>query len=552
MPDPEDIKAVKDLLQTILKAKKNLRIYPSNNPIYTKTVEDTYRRLMAVLEYHDELPLRITRNEIFFGGEPVYKGMGKDDNLALFFSRDGVKELTINSGITKEEFQAFLEITAYDFDREDVADDVVTLMWSKDFMNITYTVDDSLLVEESEEGYEEEAVRQAKEKAADDDDLHRAYADALKSEETLKEIQLVPITDKDRKMVAAFKERAAQDRKSKLIDILYEMLLQSEGFYEFHEIVAITGSALEYSVREGDIRSAIEILWRAKTFDGKSVTGFSPKEELNHIFRVAESPEMVRLIGDMLDEEPGIEDAVFQEYVSFLSKDAIPQFMTILGELKTIKARKSVVNALVFLGKKDISTLVRGLADSRWYVVRNIIFILRRIGDPRALGYLLRAVGHSDPRVRKEMLRTLGEIGGQKAAVAVRDCLDDPEPFVRTTAARALGTIGSDYAKKVLMDRISSKKFLNSDFNEKKEFFEVLSRWNDSTVTDFLTKTVRKRVFFKRAKYNEMKAAAAYALGLIGNQECLPALEKLRKSGNKFLSDYAYNAMKRIEYGRQG
>ncbi len=552
MLDPEDVKSTKDLVQAFLKARKNLRIYPSNNPMYAKTVEQTYQRLASIMEFQDEVTLRFTRNEILCGGEPVFKGTGKDDNLALFFSRDGVKDLTFKSGISTDEFQEFLEVMSYDLDREDVSDDVVTLMWGKDFHNITYTVDESMLLEEDEERYEEEAVRQAKERAAEDDDIHKAYADALRSEETTKEIQLMPITDKDLSVLESLKEKAFRDKKSVLVDILYEMLFQTKDYYEFHEMVSLIGSCLEYAIRDKHIGPAIEIMWRAKAFDDKAITGFDAKEELDHIFHKAESPEMIKLIGEMLDEESGIEDSVLQDYVSFLSKNAIPQFMIILGELKNIKSRKSVVNALVFLGKKDISTLVRGLSDRRWYVVRNIIYILRKIGDSRAVDYLLRVSGHSDPRVRNEALRTLGEIGGEKAAVAVGECLDDPEPFVRTAAARALGAIYSDIAKSMLMARISDKNFLNADFNEKKEFLEVLSRWRDTQVLDFMIKVVKKRVFFKRVKYNELKAAAAYALGLMGNRDALPALDKLRKSGNKLVSDYSYSAIKRIEHGRQG
>ncbi len=550
MPDTEDIKSIKDLLQVILKARKNLRIYPANNPIYSKTIENAYGKISSILEYLDEISLRMTRNEILFGGEPVFKGVGMDDNLALFFSRDGLKELTFKDGLSQEEFQEFLEITTYDFESEDTTDDIVTLLWGKDFKHITYQVDESMLMEEDEEQYEEEAVKQVKDRSADEDDLQKAYTDALKSEETAKEIQLVPITDKDRRALVAYKEKAGQDRTSKIVDVLNEMLLQTQDFYEFHEITSIVAGALEYSIRQKDLKTAIEIMWRAKTFDDKAISGFDAREELNHIFGAAENPETIKFIGEILDEEPGIDDAVFQEYVSFLSKESVPHFMTILGELKTIKARKSVVNALVFLAKKDISPLVKGLSDKRWYVVRNIIYILRKIGDPKALSYLLRASGHSDPRVRKEMLKTLGEIGGQKAVAAIRECMDDPEPFIRTTAARALGSIGSDSAKLVLIEKLSDNRFLNTDFNEKKEFFEVLATWREGSVHDFLMKIIKKTPFFKRAKYNEMKACAAHTLGLIGSRDALPTLEKMRKSGNKSISEHAYAAMKRIEHGR--
>jgi HEAT repeat protein len=550
MSEPEDVIGVRNLIHAIQKARKNLRIYPANNPVYTNIVEQTYQRLASVLEFQDELSLRFTKNDILYGSDPVFHSEGKDDNLALFFSRDGVKDLTFKSGISMDEFQEFLKIASYDLDKEDIADDVVTLMWGKDFKNINYTVDESTLIEEDEEKYEEGAVKQVKDRAAEKDDVQRAYSDALRSEETVKEIRLVPITNKDLKILASLREKFSQDKKSKLADILYEMLLQTQDHAEFREIASLIGSCLEYCMRERRIDTAVEIMWRAKSFDDKSITGFNAREELSLVFRKAESAEMIKILGDMLDEEPGIEGRVFRDYVSFLSKNAIPQFMIILGELKTIKARKSVVNALVFLGKKDISTLVRGLSDSRWYLVRNIIYILRKIGDPKAVDYLLRASGHSDPRVRKEMLRALGEIGGEKAAAAVGECLDDPEPFVRTSAARALGAIGTETAMKMLMSRISHKNFLNADFNEKKEYFEALSRWHDSRVQDFLLKIVKKRVFFKRMKYGELKAGAAYALGLMGNKDTLPALDKLRKSGNRLVSGHSYAAIKRIEHGR--
>jgi HEAT repeat protein len=98
-----------------------------------------------------------------------------------------------------------------------------------------------------------------------------------------------------------------------------------------------------------------------------------------------------------------------------------------LGELKTIRARRSVIDALIALGKKDIQALSKGLEDHRWYVVRNIIYILRKIGDKRATEYLLKTVRHADVRVRKEVIKALGELGGREVVQTLRECLNDPE-----------------------------------------------------------------------------------------------------------------------------
>ncbi len=551
MADAEELKSVRDLIQSFLKAKKNLRIYPPNNPIYSKTVEDNFARLQDVFELIGSLSLQFTRNEIFFDGDSVFKGAGKEDNLALFFSRDGVREVTFENTVTVEEYQAFLEILAFDFDREDVADDVVTLMWEKDFENIKYVVDESVLLEEDEEEYENEAVSQAKDRSATDDDLAKAYAYALKSEEQTREVTLVPVSQKDVRMVEELIKRSGYDKKRRLINILFDMLMQATNFFEFHEITSIIESTLDYSLRENDIQAAIEILKRAKVCSASKKIRSEIAKELHHICMFAGSEEIVKRLGEMLDTEPGIEPGVFQEYIIFLTKESVPHFIKILGELKTIGARKNVVNTLIFLGKKDISVFAKSLRDPRWYVVRNIIYVLRKIGNPRAVDFIVSAVGHSDPRVRKEVLLTLGDLGGERATVTVRACLDDPEPFVRTTAAKALGSIGSDFAKYSLLERLTDKRFLFAEFNEKKECYEVLASWKDDAVFDFLMKALKKRAIFKRAKYNELKAAAAHALGIFGDRSALPALEKLRRSNKRLLSEHAYGAIKRIEYGKR-
>ena len=119
----------------------------------------------------------------------------------------------------------------------------------------------------------------------------------------------------------------------------------------------------------------------------------------------------IKLLGELLDSGIEINEKIWDEYVAFLDKNAIQPFITILGELKSIPARKNVINALISLGRKDIQSLAKGLYDSRWYVVRNIIYILGKIGDKVAVDYLLKTVNHSDIRVRKEGIKAMGELG---------------------------------------------------------------------------------------------------------------------------------------------
>ncbi len=224
--------------------------------------------------------------------------------------------------------------------------------------------------------------------------------------------------------------------------------------------------------------------------------------------------------------------------------------MKIIGEIKTIHVRKKVIEALVLLGRKDIRTLARGLDDNRWYVVRNIVYILRMIRDKVAIEYFLRTIRHGDIRVRKEVIRALGELGGQGVLQALKECLDDPDAQVRTASARAMGNIGSEAAKRIILEKISGKGFKGKDFEEKKELYGVLSTWKDKEVFEFLIRALNKRSFFGRASNNENKACAAYCLGLLGNKDALPFLYKHRDSKNKLLREFSQAAINRIEHGQ--
>jgi HEAT repeat protein len=274
------------------------------------------------------------------------------------------------------------------------------------------------------------------------------------------------------------------------------------------------------------------------------------KRYAKKILMRASGDTIINLLGEVLDSGQEIEEKVIEDFVKYLDKAAIASFMKILGELKSIHARKIVIDALIHLGTKDISALSKGLNDSRWYVVRNIIYILRKIGDKRAVDYLLKTIRHGDIRVKKEVIRALGELGGGGVLQALRECLDDPEIQVRVASLKAFGTMGSEAAKRIIMNKVSEKNFKDKEFEEKREFFEVLARWKDREIFGFLSGILKSKTFFGKTKNYENRACAAYGLGLIGNPEALSLLNKCKNDSNKLLREITHAAIKRIENGQ--
>ena len=545
----EDIREAKEILQNLIKAKKNIRMYPENNPIYQKTLDDAFGRFSGYLDYRDEFKLQIKQHSISFDAEDIYTNMEKEDNLALFFFKDGLRELTFKKGLTREELEEFLKIIAREYDREEIDDDVVTLLWERDFQNIHYVVDEAFLVDIDEEDYETKAEQQVREQVTEDNELMKAYADGFQEEER-GELSVVPLTESDLQMLLRELEKDATGKTEKLVSILFELIYLSEKQAEIHETFRFIRDAVSFCMRHGDLSLVIQIMKRTLGIMEEPSLKESGKDYFRTLSQYLGQQETVGHLAEILDSAVEIDPQVYEEFIGYFDKNAIQPLIHYLGELKTIRARKHVIDALIALGRKDIHSVAKGLDDKKWYLVRNIIYVLRKIADRRATEYLLRTVRHSDIRVRKEGIKALGELGGHDVIQTLRECLDDAEPEIRMAAARAFGTIGTEVAKKILLEKISNKMFREKDFEEKKAFYEVLVRWKDEGIFDFLMTVLRKKTFFGRARNDEMRACAAFTLGLLGMQDALPELQALRESGSDLLRDFASAAIRKLEHER--
>lgn len=541
----EDAGLVTEIIQGIIKAKKILKIYPPNNPIYIKTAEGLYRKIKDHLDVHGGIQLKFRQNEIIFNNEQVYNNPQKEDNLALFFFKDGVREITILQDLTRKEFEDFMSILNTDFENVALDDDIVTLLWEHDFEHIKYIVDeDALSAEEEEE--REKIYQEVKDKSHTQDDLERAYQDGLKETEKL-ESSLVPVSESELKsIISEIQEEDTHSKIDKIIMILYELFYQTKEKPLFSELVTFAENVVVYCIKNADFRNAVSMVNSIKSIIRDSSAGEDNIKALNRIFASINSDDIIQEIGRVIDSDAQIEDSELKAFVRNLDKTSLPYFMQLMGELQSIRGRRLVMDIISVIGKLDMETLSKGLYDSRWYVVRNIICILGKIADRTAIEHLSKPLSHPDPRVRKEALKTMGGIGNQNILPHLKSALNDEDPSVRMSVARILGTLKTEAAKKILIDEKSKKDFASKDFTEKKEFYEAITHWKDQDIKEFLSAALNKKKFWGRRKNDETRACAAYAIGIIGDTDALPYLEKAQASKNKLLKTFSTAAIKQL------
>jgi HEAT repeat protein len=156
------------------------------------------------------------------------------------------------------------------------------------------------------------------------------------------------------------------------------------------------------------------------------------------------------------------------------------------------------------------------MKDSRWYVVRNMAYILGLMKDPKGVKYLKELVKHEEPRVRREAIRALGAIGDLESRNLLVGFLESPDALVRIPAARVLASLREKRALPILLKLIEGKELPNRDGEEKKAIFEAIGQLGSDDLLLLLQKILFRREILQRRKTEEMREGAALALALMG------------------------------------
>ncbi len=166
---------------------------------------------------------------------------------------------------------------------------------------------------------------------------------------------------------------------------------------------------------------------------------------------------LIRGIGNM-----GMDDLALLGRILSYFKEGLPEMLLRhLGEEGSISGRKRLSSFLVGLGRAALPAIIGSLHDERWYLVRNLVMILGKIGDSSCIEEIFSHLYHGHFRVQKEVLITLSLIGDDRAVLPIRRILlnrnKKVEPRLQVEAATALKRIGCAKSRRVLQEGLNDK-----------------------------------------------------------------------------------------------
>ncbi len=536
----EAIVAAKDLFNTFVKTIKAFRLYPAENPALTGFIDQTYEKFQLFLKKYHYFILKIEENGFFFRDVALYENPDLKTSLAFQFYKDGLREIRFMEGLEAWEIHGLLDILKRSDNINKLEDDLVTLMWEKEFLHISYLAEDPYLAEtaagipENVSQFREKVNYEAPPAHANEDGDQEE--EALDDYEILKTVESYSPMEVDRSVYSLTPEELERLRKEvenetdpslvfNVVDILFEILALEKSPEPFQEIIQVLQRLLDALVTTGKFQKASDLLSRLniilKTYE---LQDWQVKI-IERITERAGEPQSIEEIGKILDkgEELRLEEA--SHYLRLLKPNSIRPLIKVLGELNNSKARRMLCEVLIILGKGNLDLITPFIDDQRWYLVRNVTYILGRIGKEAILPAIQKALGHSEARVRREAIQALGLIGGFKGLELMRKSLKDEDFRNRSMAALNLARVGKKTSLPALLEVVQGKDFSKRESSEIKAFFDAIGMTGASEAIKPLQKLLEQKSWFGMGGKNEIRLGAASALALIGTSEAKSILQ---------------------------
>ncbi len=557
----EAVSLARDLINTFVKTIKAFRLYPPENPSLVGFLDQVYQKFQLFLTRYHYFILKIEENGFFFRGITLYENPDLKTSLAFHFYKDGLREIRFMEGLETWEIDGLIDILKRSDSINKLEDDLVTLMWEKEFLHITYLAEDPYLMEtpvvipenvaQFRAGVNDQIPPQQSEEGEEEGE-----GPAADYYEILNQVQSYSPTEVDQSVYSLTPEELERLRKEvegetdpsfvfNVVDILFEILALEKNPEPYQQTTQVLQKLLDALVGLGKFQKASDLLSRVniilKTYE---LQDWQVKI-IQEVSEKAGEPKAVEKIGRILDrgEEGGLEEA--SHYLRQLMPNSIRPLIGVLGELNNSKARRMLCEVLIVIGRGNLDLFLPFLNDSRWYLVRNVTYILGRIGKESTLPAIQKALNHNEARVRREAIQALGLIGGPKGFELMGKTLKDEDFRNRSIAALNLARLGKKESLPALLEVVQAKDFSKRDSAEIKAFFDAIGMTGANEAIKPLQKLLEQRGWFGMGGKDEIRLGAAGALALIGTSEAKSILQAGLKSKDESVRLACFQASRR-------
>jgi HEAT repeat protein len=206
-----------------------------------------------------------------------------------------------------------------------------------------------------------------------------------------------------------------------------------------------------------------------------------------------------------------------------------------LGAMRLPAASRAALSGL-----SDVSPMVRAVAAKA----------VLSLGAAESAAALLPLLNDKDEFVRREAAYALGATHSKTATTSLTDrLLNDKEAGVRGAAAVALGQIADEAAVIALAATVAPELSAPAKSKRKREANDFVLRAAATALGQIKSRAGTAALIsaLNNEKFpGDVRREAARSLGLIGDPSAVPALKSASSSSDPFLSQLAYESLRKL------
>jgi HEAT repeat protein len=242
-----------------------------------------------------------------------------------------------------------------------------------------------------------------------------------------------------------------------------------------------------------------------------------------------------------LDEDEPADHARFASLMVALGRPALDISCAIMCAASKVRVRAAATTAVCYLCSEHPEWLTPWLTDSRWQMVRNVVFALGQIGGPEIAPLLRLASEHHELRVRRAVIQSLGALPLEVRAPILIKHLNTRDGQLLAAALAMLTRVRDPRVARAVMAHIEKPDFVSRSEENKRALFGALAEVANDESVPALERMLHEGGWFARRTVE--RVAAARTLRRIGTERALAALEMGLRSKSEAVRSASLDAM---------
>ena len=526
---------VVDLLKAFVKAVRAHQLYLPNNPMHARSLEAVREAFATLWNQTDEIDLHVVETRLEWEGRVVLDEHERtSDNIAWLLYKDGIRELKMLKGFEQEELGIFFNLLQRVRKATDDDDDLLTLMWEREFVTLQYRYVD--LTQEGGPGVESMERAEQKEKILSPAQAEAGLESTKSSIAKMDDFDATLYFLDDREveyLQGEIKREFSTDLRPAVIASLLDTFENQKDATTREEICGLLDYFLLILLSTAQYRNAAYLLREAGVTANRAPEILdTQKQRLTQLGELMSDPKPLGQLLQALEDSPlRAPQHELDELFGILQARALETILSWIGRSTNPSLKMLLEVAAGRLASNNSAELIRLIGSDDEAVVAEAIRRAAALKSPAAvpaLGKML-TVGESDMRLAA--VTALTEIGSAGAMQMLERALVDEDREVRIVAVRALGARNARAALPRIEAAIKGKDLRDGNLTEKMAFFEAYGLLSGDAGVVLLDGLLNAKGFMGKKDDSEIRACAAMALGKINSPKAMDALN--RAAGEK-------------------